>query len=351
MKILVLALSGIGDALMFTPALTLLRKARPNAQIDALVMFKGVKDIYINNPDLDKIFYYNFLDKGFFKSLKFILSLRKKYNTTINVYPSNRREYNVINILLGAEKRVAVNYLRANILNFGWLNNTTIKENDSLHNVMENIKLVEKIVKREFSEEPKLKIFLTEKDVAFAKDLMSQESISESDLIIGIHPGCATLKNHIKRRWEPEKFAKLARSLIQNKSAKVLIFGGPDEDGLKENIKKLIDSPRAIVVKTPDLIKTAAIMKRCNVFVTNDSSLMHISAALGLNVVTIIGPTNSNYIKPWKTEHKIVSLNLECSPCFYYSPKPLSCSRTDIKFKCIKELDVDMVYNKVESFI
>jgi len=48
MKILIIALSGIGDALMFTPALRLLRSQLPDAQIDMLVMIKGAKDIYKN---------------------------------------------------------------------------------------------------------------------------------------------------------------------------------------------------------------------------------------------------------------------------------------------------------------
>ena len=92
-------------------------------------------------------------------------------------------------------------------------------------------------------------------------------------------------------------------------------------------------------------------MKRCNLFVTNDSSLMHVASALKLKVVAIIGPTNPDYIHPWKTEHKIVSLNLDCSPCFIYSPRPLNCYRTDVLFKCIKELNVEMVYNAVLNFI
>jgi heptosyltransferase-2 len=78
---------------------------------------------------------------------------------------------------------------------------------------------------------------------------------------------------------------------------------------------------------------------------------MHVASGMNLRVVAIIGPTNPAYIHPWKTEYKIVSLNLECSPCFIYSPRPLKCFRDDIKFKCIKELTVEMVYNQLNSFL
>src|SRR3972149_2394756 len=105
MKILVLALSGIGDALLFTPALKL---------------------------------------------------LRKKYDTSISVYPSNRIEYNIINFLIGAKKRAGIKYLRSNNRNLGFLNNIRVKENDSAHNVQTNIKLVEKLLNKDFTEEPSL---------------------------------------------------------------------------------------------------------------------------------------------------------------------------------------------------
>ena len=107
----------------------------------------------------------------------------------------------------------------------------------------------------------------------------------------------------------------------------------------------------AFVVNTNGILQSAAIMKRCNLFVTNDSSQMHIAAALQLKVVAIIGPTNPHYIHPWKTEHKIVTLNLDCAPCFFYSPRPLICIRDDVKFKCIKELTVDMAYDAVINYL
>jgi len=347
MKILILALSGIGDALMFTPALKLLRQSLPSAEIDALVMFGGTKEIYETNPNFNKVIHFDFLKEGAANSLKFVVGLRNKYDATINVYPSNRKEYNLINFLIGAKKRVGVEYLRMNSQNLGWLNNVTVQENDNTHNAQTNIKLIEKLLNKKFDDEPEMQIDLSSDDKTYADSFLKENKISDKDFIVGFHPGCATLKNHIKRRWEPEKFAGLGKKLITEKNAKVFLFGGTEEEELKSSINKMIDSENTYVIKTEKFLQSIAVMKRCNVFVTNDSALMHVASALGLKVVAIIGPTNPNYIHPWKTGHKIVSLNLDCAPCFFYTPKPLTCSRADVQFKCIKGLDVEMVYRYI----
>lgn len=351
MKILVIALSGIGDALMFTPALKLLREEQPDAQIDTLVMYKGSEEILKPNPDLNDVLYFDFLKEGRTKSLKYIFKLRGKYNSSINVYPSNRKEYNLISYLIGARKRVSVEYKRDDSQNLGFLNNIRVPENDETHNVVTNIKLCEALLNKTVSAELPLQVYLSNEEKIFAEDYLLHNGIRGEDILVGFHPGCSTIKNHIKRRWEPEKFAALGNTLVENYNAKILIFGGPDESELKEEIKDKIKSGCAIVVATKNLMKSAAIMERCNVFVTNDSSQMHIAAALGVKTVAIIGPTNTNYIFPWKIEHKIVSLGLDCSPCFFYSPKPLFCSRDDVQFKCIKHLTVDMVYNALKEFL
>ncbi len=351
MKILILALSGIGDALMFTPALKLIRSSFPDAQIDALVMFKAVKDMCERNPDINNLHYFDFLNRGFFPSLKFLLGLRKKYDASINVYPSNRKEYNVINFLIGAPKRAGIRYLRMNSRELGFLNNISVSENDLIHNVQTNIRLAEKLLDKKFDEEPDLNFPLSKDDESFAEEFLRNINIKENDLVIGLHPGSATLKNHIKRRWEPEKFIRLGKRLIDSENAKILVFGGPDEDDLKNSIETSVNSENVKTVSTTNLPQSAAILKRCNIFVTNDSSMLHIASAMKRKVVAIIGPTNPAYIHPWHTEYKIVSLNLECSPCFIYSPRPLTCFRNDVKFKCIKELDVDLVYDAVLDFL
>jgi len=351
MKILIIALSGIGDALMFTPALQKLKEEIPSASIDALVMYKGVNDIYNNLPQFDNVLHFDFLKSPRIKSLRYVLSLRNRYDAAINVYPSNRREYNFISLLIGAGNRLAVKYLRKDFSNFGFLNSARILEDDNLHNVEENIRMVEELTGTGSSVISPLLLVLDKHNIDYAQNFLAGNSVLADDLVIGFHPGCSSLKNHERRRWEPAKFAKLGVDLIEKSGAKILVFGGGEENELKNSIVSSIGSPMAIAVNASNLSDTAAVMKRCNLFVTNDSSLMHIASALKLNVIALLGPTNSNYIRPWQTEHRIASLNLDCSPCFYYSPKPLSCSRRDLKFKCIKELPVELVMKECEGMI
>lgn len=354
MKILVLALSGIGDALMFSPTISLIRKHLPDAEIDILCMFKGVKEIYEHNPKINRIIYFNFMKEGFFKSLFFLINLRKKYDVTFNVYPSNRKEYNIISFMIGAYKRFAVQYLRMDFINLGFLNNYRIIENDFLHNVEENLNLGRYFLEDNNTlieeDDYPLEIYFDEYSIQTGLIWLENNQIKKEDFVIGFHAGCATLKNHIKRRWEPEKFAELGSKLIEKYKSKILLFGGPDEYELNEKINSMM-SNQAVIVKTDSLLQTASIMRRCNLFVTNDSALMHIASALKLNVIAIFGPTNTIYVHPYKTNYEIARLTLDCQPCFYYSPKPLICSRKDVQFKCIKELTVDIVENKINKII
>lgn len=347
MKILILALSGIGDALMFTPALQELRKQLPNARIDALVMYSGVKDIYSRTNFLDNIYHYNFLNSTYFSALKFISQFIGEYDISINIYPSNRKEYNVISFIIGAKNRYAIKYLRRDFLSLGFLNNQRVSEDDSLHNVEENYNLIQLLLNKSLTEQGSLIFNLTQEDVDYANNFYDEQKFSSDDLLIGFHPGCSTLKNHANRRWSAENFGKLAEKLSQNHNVKILVFGGKDETELKIQVFENSSKENIFLVNTENLAQTAAIMKRLKVFISNDSSLMHVAAAMQLKVVAILGPTNKNYIHPWKTEFRIASLDLDCSPCFHHSPKPLTCIRKDKKFKCVRDLSVDLVYQRV----
>jgi heptosyltransferase-2 len=336
---------------MFTPSLKIIKENYPDAVIDALVMFRGAEQFYSKIPEISTVHYHDFIHSSILSSLFYVLKLRGKYDLSFNVYPSNRREYNIINFLIGAKKRAGVDYLRKNFANLGFLNNVRITEDDNLHNVEENVRLAESAMNITCSEIPPLSFPIEEVEEKYAAEYLDNNKINRKDFVVGIHAGCSVLKNHINRRWAPERFAEVSVHLIAKYNAKILIFGGPDEEMLKDSIVKFIGNESARNVKTGNILQTASIMKRCNLFLTNDSGLMHIAAALDLNIIALLGPTNKNYIRPWKARHKIASIHLDCAPCFYYSPKPLTCYRDDIKFKCIKELNADMVINSAEDMI
>ena len=178
MKILIIALSGIGDALMFTPALKILKDKYPDSQIDALVMFGGVKDIYSRLPQITNVYYQNFIKNGAVKTLKFVLTLRNKYDVTFSVYPANRKEYNVISMLIGAKKRAAVKYIRQDFNNLGFLNNIRIEESDDCHNVETNVKMVQKAAGIEKTDDiPGLQFPLTENELNFAEKFLENSGL------------------------------------------------------------------------------------------------------------------------------------------------------------------------------
>lgn len=343
MRVLAIALSGIGDALMFTPALTLLKKNNPDYSIDVLVMYGGAADIFSRMKEVNRVIKFNFLKEKKIDSFKFVLGLRSNYDASINVYPSNRLEYNIISFLIGTDIRLGVSYKLLDNINLGFLNNKRIEEDLQLHNVEENVKLIKLLSGSNNDDIPPLIFNLKSEDIDFAENYFKTNLIEEVNFI-GFHAGCSTLKNHINRRWAPEKFSELAKRIRKELNLNVLIFGGPDEQELKSFIS---ENSGAISVNTPDLAKTAAIMKWAKAFITNDSALMHVAASMKLKTLPIIGPTNINFIYPWKTEYIQANLELECSPCFFYSPKPLSCSRKDLKYKCVKDISVDFVYNKL----
>ncbi len=351
MKILISALSGIGDALMFSPALKLLRQNFPEAQVDILSMFKGVEELYSENSDIDSVIHWDFLKSNPISSLLFLFKLRRiKYDITINVYPSNRWPYNLISFLIGAKQRLGHDYNHLNFQSLNFLNNYRIREDDLMHNVEENVRLLELINVKLKGEIPPLQITLKEDDKESAKEWLRMNGIAAEKKIVGFHAGSALMKNHAKRRWAPEKFAELGKTLIEKHNAAILLFGGPDEYELNERVNQMMEQ-KAVVVKVPTMMRTVALMNECSIFVVNDSGLMHIAASLGLPIVTIFAYTNPHYVYPWKTKYKLIRKDLECSPCFYYSPRPASCKWKEDKFRCITQIGVVEVLSSVEKLL
>jgi lipopolysaccharide heptosyltransferase II len=355
-KILVIALPGIGDALLSTPMLRLLREAKPDAQIHVLVMFGATRDLFLRNPTVDHVHYFDFIGGNKLEGMLFLTHLRgMAFDISINIYPQNRREYNLFALVIGAKRRLGVRYLRRDWQNLNWLNTDTIREDDDLHCVEENVRMLSRLGINPRLDEatlPPLEIYLSDKDRQFADEWLRDHEIRPGTHLVGFHAGTARFKNHINRRWAPEKFAALAKRLRSEMNATVLLFGGPDDREANDVIIRNA-SDHIIEVKTSSIMESVALMKRMNLFVSNDSSLMHIAGALALPTVAIFGPTNETYVHPWKTRYMIVQTGIDCRPCFVYSPKPLTCYRADPAehFICVRAIEVEQVYRAAEEML
>lgn len=350
MKILINALSGIGDAIMFSPALALLKKHLPGSEIDMLVMFKQVKELYSRNPAVNNIYYFDLMNQSKMRSFKDIKGLRKnRYDASINVYPSNRREYNGVQFVIGAKKRIAKRYNHSSFSNFDFLNNYLSDEVKDRHNVLQNFDLIKFLAPEAKEEELSgFDIFLNDEEKSFADKYFSENDLNGQP-VYGFHAGSATLKGHINKRWSAEKYIQLAKELNKKYGAMILLFG--TEKDVNEKIAAGCGNI-TLIPEVNGIMQSLALMAKCRLMVTNDTALMHLAAGLKVPTAAIFAYTNYKELYPWMNKHTIVRKELECSPCFFNSPRPVKCIYSgEDEFKCIKTISVEEVLEACEKLI
>jgi heptosyltransferase-2 len=352
MKILILPQFGIGDTLLSTPAIYYLKKFIERAEITAITMFKSTRDVLLNNPHIDELVYFPFLEKNFIDVFKFIMKIRGKFDVSINFYPSNRAHYNLLAWFSGAPKRMGHRYNNLDYRCLNFLKNITLKEEPSLHVVEENLRLVHLLGGPE--PEPKdykLLYFIREEEKEEALRKMEREGIGAKNLF-GFHPGSSVYKNHIYKRWSREKFVQLIDLILDEFSdTNILLFGGKEDEEVKEFIKANVKRGDLVFnIRTKTVRETASIMSYCKIFITNDSGLMHLAASLNIPIVAIFGPTNPIWVGPWGVPHRIVRTGIDCSPCFVYSPRPIRCVKKR-DFECMRGISVEMVLNAFKDLL
>ncbi len=336
-KVLISPMYGMGDTLLTTPAIRILKENRPDFHIECFTFQKTSYDLLVGNPFIDNLIFYPLLKKDRIEGLLYIFkNLMKKYDIVINFYPSNRREYNLFSFLTLAKERLGHKYLKSDFSQLNWLKTKTIKEDFYLHCVEQNIKLL-KLIGIQTDNIPNMEIYLTDEEIEKGKTFL--DKIHKRKIKIGIHTGSSSFKNHIHRRWPKEKFLELTNLLSD---FEFLLFGTEEEREENTFILKNAKKENVNLIENKSIREIAAIIRNLNLFISNDSGLMHLATASQIPVIGIFGPTNPNWVKPFGVKHKVIRLGLPCSPCFYYSPKPLRCNIKE-KYKCIKEIEVEKV--------
>jgi ADP-heptose:LPS heptosyltransferase len=147
-------------------------------------------------------------------------------------------------------------------------------------------------------------------------------------------------------RWPVRRFVELAeRARIHNRNLSVMLTGTAPERELIDAFISMY-SGHAIDASDPgSLMRTAALLKRCNLLVSNDTGIMHLGAALGVPTVGLFGPNSPRYWAPvGQRATYVYDTKVPCSPCLnlYADRWPLGCSHPE-KGRCMLDITVDSV--------
>ncbi|MGB2716958.1 MAG: glycosyltransferase family 9 protein [Vicinamibacterales bacterium] len=130
--------------------------------------------------------------------------------------------------------------------------------------------------------------------------------------LVGVH---ASGGREIKQ-WPPERFADVAVRLAHERGATIVLTGSAADKPLIDVVRaRLASVPTVDVSGGVDLLTLSAVLESLDVFVTGDTGPMHLAAAVGTPVVAVFGPSDPARYAPLGDRHRIVRIDLPCSPC------------------------------------
>jgi ADP-heptose:LPS heptosyltransferase len=307
MKILVISLAGIGDALLATPLIHELRVNFPEATIDGFVLWPGARNLLENNPHLNRLIHKDLIQANKFDALNYLISLRKnRYDISINTHPQSRIHYRIAARIIGAPVRISHEYECFNWLD-GYLVNKTLPQDYTRHSVEQNFDVLPLLGGKVKLPSHQIEIFLTPDEEKFAEEFLVKNKLSGKK-VLGIHAGSGGTKNLPLKRWPLKNYAGLVRRLNNERpDIRILLFGGPDEAKDHKVILAQSNPDLALEAKTQSLRQTAALMKRCNAFLSVDTALMHVAAAVKTpNQIVIEAMTLNTTNLPYGNDYALV---------------------------------------------
>lgn len=163
----------------------------------------------------------------------------------------------------------------------------------------------------------------------------------EGRTVLGLVPGAAYGS---AKCWPPGHFAELARLLAARPDTSVLLLYGPGEEGIAEAVRKQVgEAVRLVGPEQVGLGDLKAVMRRLAVAVTNDTGPRHIAEALGVPVVTLLGPMDRRYTdsgNPWVA---VLQEPVDCHPC--------NLRVCPIDHRCLVRITPERVMKAVAAFL
>lgn len=309
-RVLLLAMMPIGDTLFATPTIEAIRDCYPAAQIIALVhsttqelvrSVPGVDDVLIlpTGPDWH----------GPRSLVRFLRTLRARHFDSSVDFTSPA--YKWINLAAGIPRRGYMKFDR-----LWWCLPGEHYHWRAQHASRHYYDCADELALPQWDEvDHAMRLRLPREARVRARQYLLRHGIRPGGPpIVALHPGGAGL--HGVKRWPAERFAEVAEKLTEQWDARVLLLGGADEADLARTVAARMRTAPLVVAGNMSLLESFALIESCDLYIGNDSGLLHAAAALGTPYIGIFGPTNPANFHPLPTRKGQGLVVLPPIPCF-----------------------------------
>lgn len=338
-KILIIRAGMLGDVLMSTPLVSSIRKRHSKAEIHYLVG-EWSKSALQGNKDIDRLVTFDdsiIFERRFFKVLGLIKRLRKE-RFDLCIVLDKSYLWNIFAFLTGSKTRIGFNR--------GWegfLNNKNVDFDGSKYELDYYIELARLMGIKPDND---IKLIPSKSDEKFAESAIKKYHL-KNKILIGIAPGGARNPGQemAVKRWPKERYSELINKLSKNKQIAVILFGGKEDISLAGDIINKAKGSIINLTGKSTIPESAALIKRCRLFITHDSGLMHLAAAVKTPVIALFGPTPSIRFAPKGSV--VIKSHLKCSPCYDMYGNYKKCE----KAKCMESITVNEVESAINSIL
>ncbi len=308
-RILIRATNWVGDAVMTMPALEAVRANFPDAHVTVLAR-PWVIPLLENHPAVNRVIPYrrgDGLKEDFLEIIRVIRQIRGQ-GFDLAILFQNAFEAALLTFLGGIKNRVGYNTDGR-----GFLLSHGVRRRDDImkgHQVEYYLAILRGMGWEAKSKDPTL--FVDPKEIENLGAVLLTNGINEGDFVVALSPGAIYGP---AKRWPAERFAQIGDWATEKWGAKVLILGSEGEKEICEGVSVAMKQPALDLSGMTSLPGAMALIKRCGFFVTNDSGLMHVAAAIGVPLVAIFGSTDPIATGPRGPKARIVQHETECAPC------------------------------------
>lgn len=140
--------------------------------------------------------------------------------------------------------------------------------------------------------------------------------------VIGVHVSAG----RAIKQWPPERFAEVARQLVDYSDATIVLSGSAADRAMVDTVKAAVPSSRVVdVAGQIELLTLAGLIERYDLLITGDTGPMHLAVAVGTPVVAVFGPSDPARYAPRGPFDRVVHVELPCSPCNRIRRPPARC--------------------------